>query len=142
MWVAELQCALGHPFEGWFGSREDFESQRQRGLVSCPHCGHSEVVRRLSAPRLNLRGTEPTPAKPAAAPENPPSTLRELVLALKAKAEDLGPQFPAEARRIHRGEAPERSIRGQASAAEFEALLDEGVSVFPLPDPDSLSPVH
>lgn len=141
MWVAELQCALGHAFEGWFGSREDFAAQWQHGLVTCPHCGHARIERRLSAPRLNLGADAPAvSAVPAEAPQH--AALREWLIAIKAGAEDLGSGFPAEARRIQRGEAPERPIRGRASPAQFEALLDEGIAVLPLPDPDCMGPVH
>ncbi len=54
MWVADLACAHEHAFEGWFASSDDFESQRGRGLVSCPVCGDQQITRRLSAPRLNV----------------------------------------------------------------------------------------
>lgn len=153
MWVAELRCAQGHGFEGWFASREAFEDQSERGLVSCPRCGSQQLERRLSAPRLNL-GT----AAPKQPPKQPPTQpqrqlhhqepagsaapLRELLAYLKAGSEDLGERFADEARRIHRGQAPERAIRGKASGAQFEALLDEGIEVLALPDPDLLSPTH
>jgi hypothetical protein len=48
-----------HTFEGWFGSEEDYQSQRERGLVACPMCANSEVRKLPSAPRLNLGATEP-----------------------------------------------------------------------------------
>lgn len=63
MWVADLVCAHHHAFEGWFGSSDDFELQRARGLVSCPVCGDQSITKRLAAPRLNvshLRETRPS----------------------------------------------------------------------------------
>ena len=60
MKVLDLQCRLGHSFEGWFGSQSDYDSQRDRGLVTCPVCSDSEITTMLSAPRLNLgHGTAP-----------------------------------------------------------------------------------
>lgn len=60
MKVLDLQCRLGHSFEGWFGSQADYDSQRVRGLVTCPVCNDSEITKMLSAPRLNLgHGTAP-----------------------------------------------------------------------------------
>jgi hypothetical protein len=60
MKVLDLQCALGHSFEGWFGSQADYDAQRERGLVTCPVCNDSEITKMLSAPRLNLgHGTAP-----------------------------------------------------------------------------------
>jgi hypothetical protein len=60
MKVLDLQCRLGHSFEGWFGSQADYDAQRERGLVTCPVCSDSEITKMLSAPRLNLgHGTAP-----------------------------------------------------------------------------------
>jgi hypothetical protein len=49
--------------------------------------------------------------------------------------DDVGDRFADEARKIHYGDAPERGIRGQASAQEREALKDEGIEVVTLPLP-------
>lgn len=147
MWVAELGCPQGHAFEGWFGSRADFDSQRGRGLVSCPQCGSANIERRLTAPRLNL-GASPSdkaPSDVAEVPAPPPGSaplaakqaisaeLREFMARVRAQAEDVGARFADEARRIHAQEAPDRAIRGQATAHELVALLDEGIEVLPLP---------
>ena len=39
-----------------------------------------------------------------------------------ANTEDVGERFPEVARQMHYGEAVERSIRGQASVQEAEAM--------------------
>ena len=64
MLVVDLHCAHGHHFEGWFASSDDLVSQQARGLVSCPVCGDHEVVRRPSAPHLNVSHlkAEPLPS--------------------------------------------------------------------------------
>jgi hypothetical protein len=70
MKVLDLQCALGHSFEGWFGSQADYDAQRDRGLVTCPVCNDSDITKKLSAPRLNLGhglAPDPTPAQGAPA---------------------------------------------------------------------------
>ncbi len=64
MKVLNLQCAGLHTFEGWFGSEEDYQSQRERGLVACPMCADIEVRKLPSAPRLNLGAPEPRQSKP------------------------------------------------------------------------------
>lgn len=56
--------------------------------------------------------------------------LRHMV----SQSENVGPRFAEEARRIHYGDAEARSIRGQASRADTEALAEEGIAVLPLPD--------
>jgi hypothetical protein len=58
------------------------------------------------------------------------AALRQLTEVLLANCEDVGTDFAEEARRIHYVEAPERSIRGEASNEEYEALLEEGIEVF------------
>ena len=55
-----------------------------------------------------------------------------------ANTDDVGDRFAEEARKIHYGETKERGIRGQASRAETEALLEEGIAVLPLALPEAL----
>ena len=55
-----------------------------------------------------------------------------------ANTEDVGSHFAEVARQMHYGETEERSIRGQTSRQEAVELLEEGISVMPLPLPDSL----
>ena len=47
--------------------------------------------------------------------------------------EDVGQQFADEARRMHYGEAPARSIRGQATQREAMEMREEGIEVMVLP---------
>ena len=157
MKVLDLQCRHGHAFEGWFASHGDYESQRERGLLTCPVCNDAEVSKKLSAPRLNL-GRSPEPSAPVAdapnaspavpvvlAPQATPALPQELQAAMlqmvrhvMANTEDVGTQFAEEARKIHYGEADNRNIRGQASREETVALLEEGIEVLPLPIPAAL----
>lgn len=140
MKIFDLLCAVGHRFEGWFASAEDYSTQRARGLVSCPTCGSQEVDRVPSATRFNVGASQP-------APQQAPGGHDALALAQKlysrmldellTKSEDVGTQFPEEARRIHYKEAPERSIRGQATDEEHQAMVEEGIPVARLPIPPS-----
>ena len=129
MKVLDLQCSHGHVFEGWFASHDDYESQRERGLLTCPVCEDAQVNKMLSAPRLNLAQTPPQQMQAA---------MLKMVRHVMANTEDVGNRFAEEARKIHHGEAEERSIRGQASREETEALLDEGIDILPLPVPAGL----
>lgn len=54
MLVLNLACSHDHRFEGWFGSNADFQSQTERGLLSCPVCADPSVRRMPSAPHLNV----------------------------------------------------------------------------------------
>lgn len=53
MIVFNLSCSQTHTFDGWFRSADDFVRQSTHGLVECPVCGDKEIVKRLSAPRIN-----------------------------------------------------------------------------------------
>ena len=129
MIVFNLSCEQHHAFEGWFGSAIDMASQQSRGLLSCPVCGSSNIEKQLSAPRLNLlrsngsadeseassAGSSQGPAgggqsHVALAPEQ--AQLREMIRQVIEHTENVGHDFPEEARRIHYHEAPARFARG------------------------------
>lgn len=149
MKVLNLRCAHGHTFEGWFGSEDDFLDQNGRGLVECPLCADRVITRMPTAPRLNLSGARrddvvseaPSAAAASAAPAAA-ADLQALWLQTVRKVientDDVGDQFPQEARRIHFGEAPARGIRGQASPQEQAALREEGIEIMSLPMPSAL----
>lgn len=140
MKVLNLQCLHGHGFEGWFASEDDFQGQLARGLVECPLCGEQQVSKLPSAPRLNLGATRAEPRQEVmTAPEAAlQAAWMKMVRQVMASTEDVGERFAEEARRIHYGETPERGIRGQATSEETQALLEEGVSVLPLPVPKGM----
>jgi len=127
--VFNLQCAGGHLFEGWFSSHEDYDDQRQRGLLTCPMCQSASIEKMPSAPRLNF-GRADSASNDSMVQANLMQKMREMVSA----SEDVGLQFAQEARRIHEGDAPERAIRGVATAQERLALEEEGIDVVALPD--------
>ena len=59
--------------------------------------------------------------------------LKELRDHLVANAENVGPRFPEEARKMHYGEAEHRSIYGIASPEDAKQLHEEGIEFSPLP---------
>ncbi|BEP92706.1 DUF1178 family protein [Acidovorax sp. A79] len=150
MKVLDLQCRLGHVFEGWFGSEDDFQGQKQRGLVQCPLCADAHIEKRLSAPRLNLGARDPAATTPTVTTPSPvpgaggapadagvlapalQAAWLELARKIVASTEDVGGRFAQEARRMHHGEVQERAIRGQATPDEALELLEEGIAVLPL----------
>jgi hypothetical protein len=140
MKVFDLQCDQGHLFEGWFASHDDYDSQHARGLVSCPVCGSASVSKRLSAPHLNVANLhQPAPAAPTA--DSDAARMARLqaevfkqVRDMVRKADNVGPRFAEEARRIHEGDAEERAIRGTSTPEERRALADDGIDFMALPD--------
>ncbi|MEJ7688152.1 MAG: DUF1178 family protein [Variovorax sp.] len=141
MKVLNLQCAHGHGFEGWFASNDAFETQLASGLVACPICGDTGIDKLLTAPRLNLGSPKPpsdAPRTAAPAEISPEARWMHALRQVMAKTEDVGERFAEEARKMHYGEADERSIRGRATREEARILEDEGIAVYALPVPDAL----
>ncbi|MHA3902022.1 DUF1178 family protein [Castellaniella sp. WN] len=147
--VFDLSCEHDHVFEGWFSSQDSYQDQLSRGLVRCPVCHSDQITRRVSAPHLNVSHlrAEPVPrAEPApraraavAAPSGDQMTrlqaevLRQIRRIVR-QTDDVGARFADEARRMHSGEIEERPIRGTASAEDCRELIDEGISIMPIPD--------
>jgi len=134
--VFELICADRHRFEGWFVLADDFEGQKARGLLSCPVCSDSSIEKLLTA-KIGRPDAEP-PRENAQAPVAPavrPRNLHEMIDYILLNTENVGGDFPAEARRIHHKEVPQRNIRGVATGEETRELLEEGIAVMPLPVP-------
>src|SRR5260221_14652577 len=150
MIVFDLLCTSGHRFEGWFGSADDFASQKKRKLLSCPTCGASKVERVPSATRANLGAEAPKAPKAPANPSQPvktpemegkdPFAIAQMLYSkmlddLLTKTEDVGSKFPEKARDIFYERDTARPIRGQATDKEHDELVAEGIPVSRLPIP-------
>ncbi|TPW28649.1 DUF1178 family protein [Pararhizobium mangrovi] len=146
-----LTCEKAHGFEGWFGSNADFEAQNTRDLVACPHCGSTGISKALMAPALAKGGQTPVATSDGKVAEGEAgkaslamtaeqkqafARFRDAVRAVRANTEDVGTRFPEEARRIHHGEAESRGIMGKANSDEARSLIEEGITIAPLPDID------
>ncbi len=157
MIVFDLQCDNGHRFEGWFGSSNDYEDQRARGLLSCPQCGSLHVGKAPMAPAVPAKSNQRAEVVAGAAALPPlavnlpmPPEMRAALQAIaKAQAEALkqstwvGEKFAETSRAMHYGEKEAAPIHGQASLAEAKALAEEGIAVapilFPVAPPDQLN---
>ena len=140
MIVFDLKCKDGHVFEAWFPDSEAFEKQKAKKAVVCPMCGNRRVTKAPMAP--NIASGKSRESEKAAA-EHP--NAKEMMVMLSKLREEVeknsdyvGDKFPEEARKIHYGESEERGIRGQATREETQELLEEGISVLPLPLPKGL----
>lgn len=144
MIVFDLACAAaGHRFEGWFASSAAFAEQQEKGLVSCPHCGSSDVAKAVMAPNVGRKGNQLSvpAAQPVAGGKLPSEAQAVLAQMAALQAEALkqsrwvGKHFADESRKIHYGETPDTVIHGEATAEQARDLLDEGIAVMPLPFP-------
>jgi len=151
-----LRCERKHTFESWFQDSSTYDVQVARKLVSCPVCSSVKIEKAIMAPRIvSKKGrerAEPMPATPApatAAPAESPASgstpllmaqerelrtkLKELRDHIVKNADNVGEQFPNEARKMHYGDIEHRPIYGEASPEEARSLIDEGIEVSPLP---------
>lgn len=130
----QLKCGAGCSFEGWFRSSDDFDRQAAEGALECPFCGSVEVDRAIMAPAVVTGGKR-------GGGKDRFAVMRETMAEAARRARDyveknfdyVGDNFPEEARKIHYGESEERGIYGEATGGEVKELIDEGVSVAPLP---------
>jgi hypothetical protein len=149
-----LICDNAHEFDSWFANSGAFDEQSECGLVVCPFCDSTHVTKAIMSPRVartdRALPSLPTPESPAGEAPQPPAerrpvalidekhaALRNMMREVHAKimetTVDVGSRFPEEARRIHDSDTPEQPIRGQATAEEATALIEEGIGILPIP---------
>ena len=154
MIVFDLECGTGHRFEGWFGSSQDYASQLERGFLTCPACGSSEVQKAVMAPAVARKGNQlpvvaPRSATPSSAPAGivptapqatalPPEAVAVFQALASMQAEALkssrwvGGKFADNARAMHYGEKDAEAIHGQATPEEARQLVEEGIEIAPI----------
>lgn len=148
-----LKCSSDHGFESWFADAGAFEKLLAAGMIACPDCGSSRIRKSLMAPGVQTarrkaagpeasaaRGAKGQPesgaaaSRPLSAPASPAEAkLAELRRHVESTSDYVGLSFAAEARRMHDGEIPHRSIYGEAKMEEAKQLIEDGVPVAPLP---------
>jgi hypothetical protein len=150
-----LVCDRDHEFESWFPGADAFDTQLKRGFVECPVCQSKVVSKALMAPSVStsrrkrslraaaasevMSASTPAPAAPAPMAlldekqREMRAMIRELHQKLTENSTDVGEKFATEARAMHDGDTPTRSIHGKATFEEAKALAEDGIPVLPLP---------
>ncbi|WP_424832890.1 DUF1178 family protein [Ruegeria sp.] len=137
-----LKCSEGHSFDSWFQSADAFDKLASAGMVTCAVCGCAEVEKAIMTPRVRpaRSAARLVPEKPdaqsidvATSTQNIEQALSELRREVEDNSDYVGKEFASEARKMHLGDAPERSIYGEAKPEEARALIEDGVPVAPLP---------
>jgi hypothetical protein len=138
-----LKCDQDHRFDSWFKSAAAFDALAQAGHISCAVCGSSQVTKGMMAPRVSTGKTsvEVAPETKDNAPvpmlSEPDGEIEKAIKALRNKVEAssdyVGADFVKEARAMHTGEKPERSIYGEARLDQAKELAEEGVQLMALP---------
>ena len=135
-----LKCTSDHAFESWFQSADAFDKLESSGMIVCPSCGSVDVAKAIMAPKVRPARSVakmPLPAKSETPLTGPKSESETALAKMKKQVEEnsdyVGVSFAAEARKMHDGDVPMRSIYGEARLDEAKKLLEDGVPVAPLP---------
>ena len=126
-----LTCSEGHEFGGWFPNSDSFEKQVKKKQIACPTCGNTAVSKSVMAPAVAAKSAVKQERKANAAKVR--KMLSELRDHVEKNFDDVGDEFPEEARRIYYGESEARDIYGNASDEQAEEMVEEGLPVGRLP---------
>jgi hypothetical protein len=161
-----LRCEHDHHWDAWFPSISGYDDQHARGLIDCPICGSKNVEKAMMAPsiRTSMSGRVDAPeletkSKMTADVQLPvatqdinlsiPEPIKAMFAEMKQRIEKthdyVGDTFAREVRAMHDGETEERPIYGEATASEVRALIEDDISVAPLPilaSPKGVKGVH
>ena len=130
MIVFNLICSkCEYEFEGWFDNSSAFESQKKRKLINCPNCESSKIKKTLVAPNVGKKSnTKKTTNKKTIA-----SNINKIKKIVEENFDYVGDQFTEEAKKIKYGETEDRPIYGEATIEQTKELIDEDISITPLP---------
>ena len=149
-------CKNKPSFDGWFKNIIEFDKQKDNGLVNCPYCGGSKVIKNLMSPSIqtskknevdNLTDNKRLVTKKniqnnkrsntnldqKISTDEAMTVLRTLKKEIKDKAEYVGDKFVEEARDINSGTSKKRAIYGNASQEKVQELSEEGIQVLSIP---------
>ncbi len=128
MIVFDLRCLQSDDqFEAWFRSSADFDQQLEEGLVHCPFCESSRVVKAPMAPMIARMDGSTSAAVMV--------QLAALQAELLRDSRWVGDRFADTARSMHLGEIDTSPVHGEATAEQARSLVDDGVPIAPLPLP-------
>ena len=138
-----LICECSSKFEGWFPSNEDYENQLVKGQLLCPMCDSTKVRKDIMSPNIRKKSTKtPRQRGREAIMEmsdgqmvmggRARSLLRKMETHVKKNFENVGKNFPKEARKAQVGERNEE-FYGTATKKEAKKLLDDGIDLFHIP---------
>lgn len=126
-----LTCSEGHEFGGWFPNSDSFEKQVKKKQIACPTCGDTAVSKSVMAPAVAQKSAVKQDRKAKAAKVR--KMLDDLRDHVEQNFDDVGNEFPEEARKIYYGETEARDIYGNATDEEAEEMVEEGLPVGRLP---------
>ena len=130
MIVFNLICSTcEYEFEGWFDNSSAFENQKKRKLINCPNCDSSKIKKTLVAPNVGKKSN----SKKTTNKKTIASNINKIKKIVEDNFDYVGDQFTEEAKKIKYGETEDRPIYGEATIEQTKELIDEDISITPLP---------
>jgi hypothetical protein len=131
----DLRCNQDHTFEAWFRDSVTCDDQLAGGEVVCPQCASATVQKALMAPKVAKSQASESSEQQVMSMAQKMQLLREFRRHVEQNSDNVGADFPEEARKMHYGEVEHRNIYGEANFTDVKELIDEGIEVTPLPGP-------
>lgn len=132
----DLKCPKGHTFEGWFEDEKAYTKQQASGLIACPVCNDTGVVRIPST--FAIKGKPDHSVAGTDGPQLDPVVFQKAVQHyVENNFDNVGPDFAKEALKIHYGVSHPRNIRGSSTEQEEETLRKEGIEFYKFPMMDN-----
>ena len=116
-------------FEGWFDNSNDFKKQKDKKIILCPNCESFSVKKSLMAPNLNKKSNSIRQKNQKTLMND----IKKYKKIIEKNFDYVGTDFTEEDKKIKYGEIKDRPIYGEASVDQTKELLDEEISVVPLP---------
>ena len=130
MIVFNLICSeCNYAFEGWFDNSATFQNQKKRKLLNCPNCESNNIKKTLVAPNLAKKSN----SKKITNKKTIASNIKKIKKIVEENFDYVGDKFTEEAKKIKYGETEDRPIYGEATIEQTKELIDEDISVTPLP---------
>ena len=130
----DLTCCQGHTFEGWFADAQAFQTQKKKGLLTCPVCSSAEISRLPSTFAIKHRPAVGRPPHDDAQ-KKLEALGHQIQDYVEKNFDDVGSDFAKEALKIHYGAEKPRNIRGVSTTQEEKTLRNEGVDFIKVPLP-------
>lgn len=109
-------CSL--EYEAWFSDSGDYDSQKERGLVSCPGCDSRCVTKAIMSPAVTSKTNQRVSFRQMA---------RETHRYLEQHFENVGSRFAEEALAMSEGRSERRGIYGELDDRGAARLDEAGV---------------
>ena len=131
MIVYNLICKnCSFEFEGWFDNSNEFEKQNRNKLINCPSCNNVVIKKSLMSPNISAKSNSKVIKKQKKTIVNNISKYKKII---EKNFDYVGDNFTEEAKKMKYGEIVERPIYGEANLEQTKELLEEEISVVPLP---------